>query len=209
MGSMMAAPGSGYASTQNQQQESVSNVGANLVPILNSLIQMQGKFASNPTMELQRQALIGQLVNTLSPGNATGGAKMASNAVDSNTGQAEQQANILARSQGLGTGGEMGNIFNAANQGAMQKNSIMTNLFNPQTQAGLEQGQLNAIGQGQSIPSMSSGGAMGQVAGLVYGRPQVQVQPGFGQILGNLGASYLGRAGSGGGGGGGGGDADA
>jgi len=87
---------------------------------------------------------------------------------------------------------------NAINQAQQQANQSLQQAYTPEAQARAFNTFSQAIGNFQN----SAYQPLGQSAGLVYGQPQVQVQPGLmDQISGALG-SYLGGLGKSSGGGG-------
>ena len=102
---------------------------------------------------------------------------------------AAQNSNQLAntlRGLGFGDGAISGATAGQFQNAATQTNQFAANAYSPEEQQQQLMALIQAImGGNQAFTSPLAGYAQG-----VYGEPQVQVQPGLGQILGNIAGNY-------------------
>ena len=188
---------SGTNALQGQEatQRGVTNDAAQLLASLFPTLQKQQAFANS--LEPGREADINRMLMLSSPGNDQARAQLYNNAAYSNAAQASKQADQANAGAGLSpayTAGENQGITNAAANSANQYQQMLNS---PQYHLQQAQTLLGQIAGANNLPGASQ---LNDYAGLVYGAPKIQLQPGLGSILGTLAGDYLGGMGKSGGG---------
>lgn len=173
--------GTNAAASQNRRNAKLANSLMTLVPGLQELAQKQLNYGVG--LEDKRQAGINQLVSALSPGSLAGSVEAQKNSIYSNASEAARRATALARNSGYG----LGQNVNLGKQAALQASNMEQNLYDPQKRAQMLASLIDAISSGQNVNLTN----LSQIGSTLNGQQPVQVQPGFGQILGNLAATYV------------------
>ena len=146
-----------------------------------------------------QEADMNRMLMLASPGNDQARAQLYNNAAYSNAAHASKQADQADAAAGLSPALEAGQNQGITNAAAASANQYQQMLNSPTYQLQQAQNLMGQLNQAQQLPGMGELGALTQG---IYGAPTVQVQPGLGSFLGELGGSYLGGLGKSEGGGG-------
>jgi hypothetical protein len=180
--SALTPRGTNARRAQEKEQASVSAGAAGLFKGGLPMIQSQQAFAGG--LEPQRQEAITSLIRSLSPGSQRAGLERQKRA-------AQQRAfgSMRMMRPGMGAGMQAGARLAAQNQSAMASNDLERMYASPEYQTAIQQTLMQAILGGQQISGL---GDLSGLAGLIYGRPGVQVQPGFLESLAPAIGAYVG-----------------
>jgi hypothetical protein len=179
--------GTNAAASQSQRNAQFAKSVQALLPQMQELLAMQSK--KGLEYETKRQNVLDGLINALSPGAARAAAEKKKTAAFTDYGKASSLAGMNAKASGLGAGFQAGQQANLAGQAARTASEIDADMLDPVKIAERAGTLLAAIEQGQKMPALSD---LAQMANISYGQPQVQVQQGFGSILGTALGGYLG-----------------
>ena len=178
--------GTNAAASQNRRNAKLANALMTLVPGLQELAQRQLTYGTG--LEDKRQASLDQLISSLSPGSMAGSIKAQTNSIYSNASEAARRASAMAR--GMGSGYNLGQGINFGKSAALQASNVEQNLYDPQKRAQMLASLVDAIQGGQNVNLTN----LAQIGATLNGQQPVQVQPGFGQILGNMASGIVGAA---------------
>lgn len=182
MSNALKAPGSSQAENQVGQQESTANRATDLLNMWAPYAQHQLQFQTG--LEGLRQHLINQQLNLSNPANFAGEAQTFGNQARS---LGADNARYAAAMYGPNSGAAIGAGIHGLNQANDAQNHFLGQLYNPMNLSQMYHGGLNSI-QGAG-PNYST---LGQLAGVVYGRPQVPVGPSPLGSIASLGGSIFG-----------------
>ena len=192
--SALTPAGTNAANQQNATNQNVQNLEYQDLLSNNPLLQQQMSYASS--MEPARESALTSAYMYASPGNSNARQAAYDNSVQSNASTQAAQQNFADRAEGLSSGAQSGDTLNTENQAQGAEDAYAQQQANPEYQYNLAAQQLGTIAQMQSDPALQTNQALAQG---IYGAPKVQVQPGFGEILGNALGQYVGGLGGGGG----------
>lgn len=173
----------GTAARQSQvDQQKQATVGAeNALGYLSPLMGTQAQFASG--LEPGREADVKRLLYLSSPGNTQAREAVYARTAASNAGLAAKEAGAASTAAGLSPSYTAGNNTAIANNAAEQSNAYDQQLESPEHQLQQAQGLASQYQSDMGLPSQN---AYDNAVSTIYGRPQVPVQPGVGQILGGI-----------------------
>lgn len=189
---IFAAPGSGYAESQNQQNASASANAAQLMNQLYPGLSQDYQYAQQ--LEPQRQQDIGTMLMGMSEGNVKNQEDAYQREAMANANTAANQAAGEAQGQGLSSAYTQGNDTATNNAAANASNQFNAYEASPEAQLQRGAARLSLYGQGQTSPFAQP---FQQMTSDVFGAPRVQVgQSPLGAIAGIAG-DFLGSGGLG------------
>jgi hypothetical protein len=109
--------------------------------------------------------------------------------VDDATLKAMKRAALIAKQQGLGDGGLFADIGNIEQQGAIAKNQYAAEQFSPEGY-GRDAAAVFDLFQRHGANQSDLAQLFSLFGGIVNGQQPVQVQPGIGQVLGQIAGDY-------------------
>lgn len=170
LSNLFAAPGSGFAASQNQQNAQAGSIGSQLLQSILPYYNADTQYAGS--MEGPRQQDISNLLMQISPGNTPNLIRTASNAAFANAGRAANQSAAQGQESGYSPSFVQGNTTAINNEGAQQANAASNYYNSPEYQAQQGANALSLYNQAQTNPF-----AQGTQSAFsdIYGQPNAIV----------------------------------
>jgi hypothetical protein len=184
--SALTPSGTNAKRSQESQQKDVANGAADALGNLKGTLTDESNFAA--AQEPARQGAIKRLLMLSSPGNNAARAQIYKNQAYGNAAQSAQLSSAANHNAGISDAYSAGQNQAIANNAADASNTYQANLSSPDAMSKQAQSLLAQYQQAMGMPALTD---YNSLANLVYGRPQVMVQPGLGSLVGQVAGDYL------------------